>query len=147
VLIEGCYLVRDDAALQANEQVDRAGVRVVVGGGSAYDLHLTRALAHATIVRAPSSQAVVDTFVAQGCEVAAGVRQQLEADAKRLPGHRLLPGRFMVIQQAMGLAKERGDAARAFLTAFVEEMKASGFVAAALARHRVEGASVAPPAA
>jgi polar amino acid transport system substrate-binding protein len=147
VLIEGGYLVRDDSPLQANEQVDRAGVRVVVGGGSAYDLHLTRALAHATIVRAPSSQAVVDTFVAQGCEVAAGVRQQLEADAKRLPGHRLLPGRFMVIQQAMGLAKERGDAARAFLTAFVEEMKASGFVAAALARHRVEGASVAPPAA
>jgi polar amino acid transport system substrate-binding protein len=29
--------------------------------------------------------------------------------------------------------------------AFVEEMKASGFVAAALARHKIEGALVAPP--
>ena len=146
VLIEGCYLVRDGSPLQANEEVDRAGTRVVVGGGSAYDLYLTRELKHATIVRAPSSPAVVDTFVAQGCEVAAGVKQQLEADAKRFPGHRLLPGRFMVIQQAMGLPKGRGDAARSALAAFVEEMKTQGFVAAALARHRVEGASVAPAA-
>jgi polar amino acid transport system substrate-binding protein len=146
VLIEGAYLVRNDSPLHANEEVDRAGVRVVVGGGSAYDLHLTRTLEHATIVRAPSSPAVVDTFVAQGCDVAAGVKQQLEADAKRLPGHRLLPGRFMVIQQAMGLPKARGEAGHAFLAAFVEEMKASGSVAAALARHRVEGASVAPAA-
>lgn len=144
VLIEGCYLVRDDSPLRANEQVDAAGTRVVVGAGSAYDLHLTRELKHAQIVRAPTSPTVVDTFVAQGLDVAAGVRQQLEADAKRFPGHRLLPGRFMVIQQAMGLPKGRREAARQVLAAFVEEMKASGFVADALARHRIEGASVAP---
>jgi polar amino acid transport system substrate-binding protein len=144
VLIEGCYLVRDDSPLRANGEVDAPGTRVVVGAGSAYDLHLTRELKHAQIVRAPTSPTVVDTFVAQGLDVAAGVKQQLEADAKRFPGHRLLPGRFMVIQQAMGLPKGRGEAARQVLAAFVEEMKASGFVAAALARHRIEGASVAP---
>jgi len=146
VLIEGCYLVRDGSPLHAYEEVDRAGTRVVVGGGSAYDLYLTRELKHATIVRAPSSPAVVDTFVAQGCDVAAGVKQQLESDMKRFPGHRLLPGRFMVIQQAMGLPKGRGEAARASLAAFVEDMKAQGFVHDALARHRIEGASVAPAA-
>jgi polar amino acid transport system substrate-binding protein len=146
VLIEGCYLVRDGAALRDNDEVDRAGTRVVVGQGSAYDLFLTRELKAATIVRAPTSPAVVDTFVAQGADVAAGVKQQLEADMKRFPGHRLLPGRFMVIQQAMGLPKGRGETARALLDAFVEEMKVSGFVAHALARHGVEGASVAPAA-
>ena len=51
----------------------------------------------------------------------------------------------MVIRQAMGLPKSRGDAAAAALRAFVEEMKASGFVAEALRRHGVAGASVAPP--
>ena len=147
VLIEGCYLVRDASPLQDNEQVDRPGVRVVVGAGSAYDLYLSRELKQAQILRAPSSQAVVDTFVEQGAEVAAGVKQQLEADARRHPGHRLLPGHFMVIRQAMGCPKGRGEAARAHLAAFVEEMKASGFVAAALARHGIQGASVAPPAA
>jgi polar amino acid transport system substrate-binding protein len=146
VLIEGCYLVRNDSPLTGNEQVDTAGTRVVVGAGSAYDLYLTRELERAQIVRAPASPTAVDTFVEQGLDVAAGVKQQLEADAMRLPGHRLLPGRFMVIQQAMGLPKDRGEAARQTLAGFVEDMKSSGFVAAALARHRIEGAAVAPMA-
>lgn len=146
VLIEGRYLVREDSPLQGIEEVDRPGTRVVVGAGSAYDLHLTRELRHATIVRAPSSPTVVDLFVEQRLDVAAGVKQQLEADTRRFPGLRLLPGRFMVIRQAMGLPKGRGEPARASLAAFVEEMKASGFVAQALGRHRIEGASVAPAA-
>jgi polar amino acid transport system substrate-binding protein len=76
--------------------------------------------------------------------VAAGVRQQLEADARRHAGLRLLDGRLMVIQQAMGLPKSRGPAAAAYVAAFVEEMKASGFVMRALAAHGIQGVSVAP---
>jgi len=145
VLIEGCYLVRDGSPIRANDEVDRAGRTVVVGKGSAYDLFLTRTLKQASIVRAPTSQAVVDTFI-DGADVAAGVKQQLQTDARRIGGVRLLEGRFMVIQQAMGMPKGRGAAAAAYLTRFVEEMKASGFVAAALKHHAIEGASVAPPA-
>jgi polar amino acid transport system substrate-binding protein len=144
VLIEGSYLVRDGSPIRANDDVDRAGHRVVVGKGSAYDLYLTRTLQHAEIVRAPSSPAVVPTFLDADADVAAGVRQQLDADARTRPGLRLLDGRFMVIRQAMGVPKRRGDAAAAFLAGFVETMKADGFVAAALARHGIEGASVAP---
>jgi polar amino acid transport system substrate-binding protein len=145
VLIEGSYLVRDDSPIRANEDVDRAAHRVVVGKGSAYDLFLTRELRQAQMVRAPSSPAVVPTFLEQGADVAAGVRQQLEADARAKPGLRLLDGRFMVIRQAMGVPKSRGEEAASYLAAFVEEMKASGFVADALRRHGIAGASVAPP--
>jgi polar amino acid transport system substrate-binding protein len=144
VLIEGAYAVREDSPLRANEEVDRAGVRVVVGQGSAYDLHLSRELKHAAIVRAPSSPAVVDTFLQENADVAANVKQQLEADARRVGGLRLLPGRFMVIRQAMGCPRSRGADAAAELARFVGEMKAGGFVAQALARHGVAGASVAP---
>ena len=144
VIIEGAYLVRKDSPLQRNEEVDQAANRVVVGNGSAYDLYLTRELKAAKLVKAPTSPAVTDVMVAQNIEVAAGVKQQLEADAKRVPGVRLLPGRFMVINQAMGLPKGREAGAR-YLTGFVEEMKRSGFVAQALARHGIEGAAVAPP--
>lgn len=147
VLIEGCYLVKQDSPLQANEEVDQAPHRVVVGKGSAYDLFLTRTLQHAQILRAPTSPTVVDTFLEAGAGVAAGVRQQLEADARRIGGLRLLDGRFMLIRQAMGTPTSRGAEAAAFLARFVEQMKASGFVADALARHRIEGASVAPAAA
>ncbi|GMV45965.1 MAG: ABC transporter substrate-binding protein [Pseudomonadota bacterium] len=146
VLIEGAYLVRADSPLADNAEVDRPGRRVVVGRGSAYDLFLTRTLHAATIERAPSSPAVVEHFVAAHADVAAGVRQQLEADARRLGGLRLLPGRFMLIQQAMGLPVSRGSAAAAWLAEFVEDLKAGGFVAAALARHGIQGASVAPAA-
>ena len=98
VQIEGAYMVRNDSPLQRNDEVDQAAHRVTVGAGSAYDLFLTRHLKHATIVRAPSSPAVVEVFMAQQLEVAAGVKQQLQADAQRLTGVRLLPGRFMVIR-------------------------------------------------
>lgn len=144
VLIEGCYLVPEASPLRSNDEVDTSGRTVMVGKGSAYDLHLTRELKHATILRAPTSPAVVDAFVEQHADVAAGVKQQLEADALRIGGLRLLPGRFMVIQQAMGVPKSRGEAAAACLAAFVEEMKTSGFVGQALERHGIRGASVAP---
>lgn len=146
VLIEGSYLVRESSPIRANDEVDRPGRTVVVGKGSAYDLFLTRELRHASIARAPTSPAVVDAFIELGADVAAGVKQQLQADARRIGGLRLLEGRFMVIQQAMGMPKSRGAAAAAQLAVFVEEMKASGFVAAALEKHRIEGASVAPAA-
>ena len=144
VLIEGFYLVRDGSTITSNAQVDAPHNRVVVGQGSAYDLFLTRELKQATIVRAASSPAVVETFLREGAEVAAGVKQQLELDAAKAGGLRLLDERFMVIQQAMGVPKSRGAEAAAFLAAFVEEKKASGFVAAALERHQIKGASVAP---
>ena len=146
VLIEGYYLVRSESPLQTNQDVDRAAHRVMVGKGSAYDLYLTRTLKQATILRSPTSPTVVQHFLQEGAEVAAGVKQQLEQDAIREGGLRLLNERFMVIQQAMGTPKSRGAAASAFLSAFVEKMKASGFVADALRRHRIHGASVAPAA-
>ncbi|WAL84244.1 ABC transporter substrate-binding protein [Pandoraea sp. XJJ-1] len=146
LLIEGFYLVRDASPVKTNAEVDQAGTRVVVGKGSAYDLFLTRELKHADIVRAPTSPTVVKTFIETGCEVAAGVKQQLEHDVAALTGYRLLDERFMVIQQAMGMPITRGEAAVAFLKTFVEDMKREGFVADAMQRHGVTGVSVAPAA-
>jgi polar amino acid transport system substrate-binding protein len=135
VVIEGCYLVRNDSPIQRNEDVDRSPNRVVVGMGSAYDLYLSRALQSASLMRAPTSPTVIDMFVTQELEVAAGVKQQLLADMKRHHGLRLLPGRFMDIEQAMGLPKSRGPKAAALLSRFVDEMTSNGFVAACIRRH------------
>jgi polar amino acid transport system substrate-binding protein len=144
VLIEGAYLVRADSLITDNSQVDDSKNRVVVGKGSAYDLYLTRELRNAHIVRAPTSPTVVDLFVREGLEVAAGVRQQLEADMKLFTDLRVLPGRFMQIQQAMGVPKSYGEEASDTLKAFIASMKSSGFVGQSLKKHGIEGASVAP---
>jgi polar amino acid transport system substrate-binding protein len=146
LIIEGAYLVAADSPIQRNEDVDRDGVRIAVGKGSAYDLYLSRNLKHAQIVYAPTSPAVTDLFVAQKLDVAAGVKQQLQADAKRLRGLRVLDGRFMVIQQAMATPRGR-DAGAAYLNTFIEQMKASGIVEQALERDGIQGAAVAPPGA
>jgi len=144
VLIEGAYVVPQHSPIRTNADVDRDGVRVVAAKGSAYDLYLSRTLAHATIVHVATSQEVVAGMIAQGAEAGAAVKQQLEASARVTPGVRLLDGRFMVIEQAMAVPKGRPAGVR-YLATFVEEMKASGFVAAELRANGVEGAVVAPP--
>ena len=147
VIIEGCYMVPKDSPLKANADVDRPGVRIAVGVGSAYDLYLTRTIKNATVTRASmgGGKAMIDMFVNDKLEAAAGVKQPLEAYAKDHPEVRMLGGHFMEIQQAMGTPKGRLAGAQ-YLRAFVEEMKASGFVAEAIKRSN-QTAAVAPPAA
>jgi polar amino acid transport system substrate-binding protein len=142
VLIEGVYMVPKDSPIQSVAEVDREGVRIAVNKASAYDLFLTRSLKRAKLVRGESG---VGLFVSEKLEAAAGVKQPIVAYAKAHPEVRVLDGRFMDIQQAMGTAKGR-DAGARYLHAFVEEMKASGFVADALKRSNQPDASVAPPA-
>ena len=147
VIIEGTYMVPKDSALKTIADVDRKGVRIAVGLKSAYDLYLTRTIKDATIVRAPvgGGRAMIDMFVNDKLEAAAGVRQPLEVYAKTNPNVRVMEGRFMEIQQAMGTPKGR-TAGAAYLRAFVEDVKASGFVADALKRSN-QSAVVAPAAA
>jgi polar amino acid transport system substrate-binding protein len=145
VLIEGTYMVPANSTLKQIDDVDRPGVRIAVGPNSAYDLFLTRTLKHATIVRAAQGgpRDMIDVFLAQNLEVAAGIRQPLVAYAESHPGMRVMDGRFMQIRQAMGLQRGRPEAFR-YLRDFVEEMKSSGFIARALARSGQADAMVAP---
>ena len=135
VEIEGSYMVLKSSQITSNEEVDRSGVRIAVGPGSAYDLYLTRTLKIAQLVRSHigGGTANIELFLEEKLEVAAGVRQALEAWAAKDASVRILPGRFMVIAQAMALPKGRLLAA-AYVKAFIEEMKASGFVAEGLKR-------------
>ncbi|MBU3620799.1 ABC transporter substrate-binding protein [Polynucleobacter sp. CS-Odin-A6] len=145
IQIEGAYLVKASSPLKNNAEVDVDGNEIVVGKGSAYDLYLTREIKNAALLRAANSQSVVDDFVSGKGNVAAGVRQQLEADIKRYADLRLLPGCFMVINQAIGISKTRPevDKTTAYLSGIITELKASGFIAQAMKRHGIEGAKVA----
>ena len=145
VVIEGGYMVRTDSPLKTIGEVDREGVRVSVGRGSAYDLYLTRNLKQATLVRAPTSAGAIDLFVAERLDVAAGVKQPLVEYARTHAGLRVMEGRFMVIEQAMGTPRGRGDSGIRYLRAFIEEMKAKRFVADAVERSGQRDVTVAPP--
>ena len=144
VVIEGAYVVPVDSPLKTVEDVDRDGVRVAVARASAYDLYLTRALKHAKLVRESSGPEALALFRKDRLEAAAGVKQPIVAFAKEHPDTRVIPGRFMVIEQAMGTPKGREAGVR-YLREFIEEMKASGFVAKALSASGQADAAVAPP--
>ena len=130
VVIEGAYLVADGSPIRAVEEVDRAGVEVMVDHGAAYALFLQRQVAHATLVYPPDGARSSEAYFARGASdlVLAHVRQPLEALATAHPGYRLLPGRFMQIQQAMAVPKGRVAGLR-YVERFLAEMVASGFVA------------------
>jgi len=150
LFIDGTYMVRQDSPLKVVDDVDKPGIKIAVGLGSAYDLYLTRTIKNATLVRAKvgGGSAMIEMFVADKLDAAAGVRQPLEAYAKGHPEMRVMSGAFQQIQQAMGMPKKGGEAGKAgaaYLAAFVEEMKANGFVADALKRSG-QVAEVAPPA-
>jgi polar amino acid transport system substrate-binding protein len=144
VLIEGTYMVTAESPLRHVEDVDRDGIRVAVGNKSAYDLFLTRNLKHASLVREPTSPAAVERFMKDGLECVAGVRQPLVQFAAAHPGLRVMEDRFMAIAQAVGTPRGR-QAGAAYLRSFVEEMKASGFVAHSLQASGQSSATVAPP--
>ncbi|MDI1480928.1 ABC transporter substrate-binding protein [Polyangium sp. y55x31] len=144
VLIEGAYVVPKDSPIQITDEVDRDDIRVAAAKGSAYELHLTRTLKRAKVVTQPTGSEACKMFLRDKLEVAAGVKQPMTKFAEEHPETRLIPGRFMAIEQAMGMPKGR-DAGVRVLRAFVEEMKASGFVARALEQSGQNEAVVAPP--
>ncbi|WP_291296341.1 transporter substrate-binding domain-containing protein [Elioraea sp.] len=141
--IEATYMVPPGSPIATLAEVDRAGITIVSTARAAYDLWLERNIRHATVVRTESIDAAFQRFVADGADVLAGLRPRLLKDVGAMPGARILDGKFMAVQQAIGTARGNGAGA-AFLRSFVEEAKASGLVADLIARHGVVGLSVAP---
>lgn len=141
VEIEATWLVAPHAPVTDASDVDRPGIRIAVAARSAYHLFLQREVRHATLVLAdglPQSEAV---FVRDGLEVLAGLRPHLMQVGERVPGSRVLPGRFMAVQQALGVPAGRPGAA-AFAAAFMQEAMDSGLVASLIVRHGVRGLSI-----
>jgi polar amino acid transport system substrate-binding protein len=143
--IEATYLVPTGSPLRTIADVDRSGVRISVTGRSAYGLWLERNIKHAELVRTDSLDSSFAKFVEGRLEALAGLRPRLITDVEKLPGARILDGKFMAVQQAVGTSP-KNTAGAAFLREFVETAKASGLVARLIERHGVRGLTVAPPA-
>ncbi len=142
--IEATYLVPPGSKITSIAEVDRPGIRIAIAARAAYDLWLSRHLQNAELVRAASLDASYDLFVSEKLDALAGLRPRLLQDVEKLPGARILDGKFTAVQQAVGTAKANAAGAR-FLHAFVEDAKASGLIARLIAHHHIRGLSVAPP--
>lgn len=144
VVINGTYVTRKGSLITTLDQVDADGVRIAVSAQSIYDLFLARTLKRAKIVRAGSPTESTALFQSARLEICAGVQAAMQQLVASDPTLRMIPEPFMQINQAMGTPAGR-TAGAAYLRAFVESIKADGFVAKALVRHEQQDASVAPP--
>ena len=142
---DATYLVPAGSPLRTATDVDQKGVRIAVSAKGGNDLFLTRTLKNATLVRAPSPDATFKLFVADKLEAYANLKPSLLAVADKLPGSRVVEGRYTVIGYSAGVPRGR-DAGAQYLGQFIEDAKASGLVAKSIEKHGIRGLSVAPPA-
>jgi polar amino acid transport system substrate-binding protein len=145
VELDATYLVAAASPLRAAADVDREGVRVAAPIRANYELYLSRSLKRAQLVRAQDAGAAFDLLASGKVDALAGLTQALIGLSAKLPGSRLVDGRFMAVQQSVGTPKGR-EAGAAYLRGFVEEAKASGLVARAIEKTGAVGVSVAPKA-
>jgi polar amino acid transport system substrate-binding protein len=143
--IEATYLVRGSSALRTAAEVDRAGIRVAAPARANYELFLRRNLHNAELVSTQGADAAFEALASGQVDALAGLTQALTTLSAKLPGSRLVDGRFMGVQQSIAVPKGR-DAGLRFLRAVVEDAKASGLVARAIEKTGAKGVSVAPKA-
>ncbi|MSO60985.1 MAG: transporter substrate-binding domain-containing protein [Acidobacteria bacterium] len=141
VEIEATYLVQPSSSLRHIDEVDRDGIHIVTASRAAYTLFLRRTLRHAALVEAESLPAAFDLFVENKFEVLAGLKPNLMVNAQKVPGLRLLDGRFTAVQQAMGVPRKR-EAAATYLAGFVREITTSGLLRDLISRHRIDGLTI-----
>jgi polar amino acid transport system substrate-binding protein len=144
--IEATYMVPPGSTVTTVEEVDQPGMRIASAARSAYGLWLERNIKHAELIQVTGLDASFEVLVEQGLDALAGLRPRLITDLERLPGARLLEGRFTAVQQAMGTPRERAIEGFEYLKSFVEDAKASGLVASLIEKHNVQGLTVAGPA-
>ncbi len=141
--IDATYLVPGASPFHTAAEVDREGVRVAAPARANYELFLSRNLTRAQLVSTQGAAAAFDLLVTGKVEALAGLKQGLLDLLARLPGSRILEGRFMGVQQSIAVPKGR-DAGLAYLRRVVEDAKRSGLIARAIERTGARGVSVAP---
>jgi polar amino acid transport system substrate-binding protein len=147
-LAQNTYLVRDGSPIRSVADVDRPGVRIGVGLNDAGDYFLTRTLKSAELKRNPGGDLAVALRQLEAGEIDAYAanRQRLHTFLAAHPGLRLVPDNFYGVEQSIVVAKGN-KALLAHVEHLIEEARASGLIAAAIARAGLVGVDVAPPRA
>jgi polar amino acid transport system substrate-binding protein len=139
--IESGYLVRGDA-IKRLEDVDRAGVRIVVVERGDSDIFLTKLLKEAKLTRVKAIPEAVELLKTGGADVHANIKTFLIPTSKQVPDGRILDGYWQIQPIAFGVPK--GKAGADFVRRTMSELKASGFTKESVQRANVPGLMAAP---
>jgi len=147
ISLELGYLVPSASAIATLADVDRPGLRVGVTKGSTSQGTLPKLLPNATVVPAENAARAVEMFERGELDLFATNKPTLFEMTERMPGARVLDGRWGVEHIAVAVPRgdekgnERGrEAAMEFLRRFVAEAQAGGLLARAVERAGLRGA-------
>jgi polar amino acid transport system substrate-binding protein len=145
--LQTTYLVPAGSPINSIAEIDRPGVRILVPQRSAQEAHLKKTIAQATMVSVPVEQPkrAVEMLEAGQADAFSHVVPMLASAQPDLPGSRILPGSYYNVPIAIAVAKGRAGAAAGYANRFARDVKASGFVAQAIARAGLSGVVVGPP--
>ncbi|HMH19743.1 MAG TPA: transporter substrate-binding domain-containing protein [Burkholderiales bacterium] len=144
MVVDNTYLVPPGSKLQSADTADRPEVKIAVPERSAPDLFLSRNLKAAQIVRVPGgADAALEVLRSGRADAYAENAHMLSLYSERLPGSRVLEGRYTMIQHAIATPKGRPAAAQ-YVRQFVEQSKADGTLQNAIVNANLRRASVAP---
>lgn len=135
--IEATYAVPTTSGLRTCAEVDKAGVRIAGCDGAAYVLWLERNLKNATLEKIKGHDPTYAHFTENALDAVAGLRPKLKKDGAKRPGTRLLPGKFMAVEQAAATKKGREEGFK-MLCEFIEEAKKSGKVKEFMQKFKVD---------
>ena len=144
--IDATYLVPPGSPLRTTQDVDAEGVRIAITARSVYEYYLLKHLMRAKLMNAPSTHAAYELFATSKLDALVGLRPRLVVDSRMMPGSRVLDGRFMMVEQSIASPRGRDIGAK-YIREFLEEVKASGFIAQSLEKNGVRGITVASKSA
>jgi polar amino acid transport system substrate-binding protein len=143
--IEATCIVREDSPILSADNIDAPGRTIALAPRTAWGLWLDRNIRQAELVKADTYEEARTLFLERKLDALGGLRPKLIEDVAAMPGMRLLTGRFMAVQQAVGVPRAKA-AAIAVLEPFVQAALASGHVARLIEKYGVRGLSVAKTA-
>ena len=145
VEVDNTYLVPINSSIRTVADADRSGVRIGVGLTNGTGLYLSRTIKRAQLVNVGDAANAIELLSAGKADIYASSRDSLLRVQENLSGYRVLDDGFDPVDHAIALPRGRENGL-AYVKSFIEEVKASGVVAAAIARYSLRGIKVAPGA-
>ena len=142
---ESTYMVTAASGAKTVADVDRPGMRVIGIANTTTIRAAGRSLKNTTITASTSVDEAVEMLRTAKADAFALSRDSLPPFVAQLPGSRIVDGGFQQTGIAIAVPKNRPNAL-AYVSAFLEQAKASGSVRRALDKAGFPNDPVAPPA-
>ncbi|HYR83306.1 MAG TPA: transporter substrate-binding domain-containing protein [Terriglobia bacterium] len=147
MLVQQTFLVPENSPIRSVADIDRPNQRIGAAKGDSVALYLARNLKQAVLVEVTESSPdqATQTLLAGKLEAFGANRQRLTDAMRGVSGLRVLPDDLYGVEQTIIVPNGNPEVLKG-VNQFIDDVRRSGFLRAAIERSGVIGIAVAPPA-